>query len=91
MIVESLDAFFGEFGETATWKGSTSVTVLFDNAYQLSGGFVESTNPVVTVKASDVPSVAMDDALSVRSVSYTVQGIEPDSTGSILVLQLEKV
>lgn len=88
---ENLDAYFADFGEVATWKGSTLITAIFDNAYQLAGGLVEGTNPVIVVQAADVPGMALDDAIVFRSVSYTVKGIEPDVSGDIVTVQLEAV
>jgi hypothetical protein len=85
---EDVSLFFADFGETATWKGSTSITVIFDNAYQLAYGLVEGTNPVILAKAADVPGVAQGDAISLRSVNYTIADIEPDGTG-MTVLRLK--
>ena len=89
-FTEPLDSFFADFGERAIWKGSVSVTVIFDNAFNLSGGVVESTGPAVQVKADDVDDIAHGDAFRIRSTNYVVRGIEPDATGDILTLQLEK-
>lgn len=89
MFAEPLDVFFSDFGESAVWNGS-AVRVIFDNAFNLSAGLVESTGPAVQVKAADVDGVKHGDSLKVRSVSYVVRGIEPDVTGDILTLQLER-
>lgn len=90
MIVEHLTGYFADFGESATWK-TTPVTVIFNNAFQVAAGIVESTDPAITVQASEVPGVAHGDQVSLRSVAYTVCGVDPDSTGALVVLQLEKV
>jgi hypothetical protein len=87
-FTEPLDVFFSDFGEVAIWKGSVSVTVIFDNAFNLSGGILESTGPAVQVKADDVEGIAHGDAFRVRSTNYVVRGIEPDVTGDILTLKL---
>jgi hypothetical protein len=88
---ENLTAYFAEFGEVATWKTATAVTVLFDTAYQLEQSFVQGTNPVITAIASDMPAVAQDDAITVRGTAYTIQTIEYDVTGTLITMQLEKV
>jgi hypothetical protein len=88
-FTEPLDVFFSDFGEVAIWKGSVSVTVIFDNAFNLSAGILESTGPAVQVKADDVDGIAQGDAFRVRSTNYVVRGIEPDVTGDILTLRLE--
>ena len=90
MLAETLDAYFVDYGEPGIWKGTVEVMLIYDNAYQLSGGLVDSTNPAVTVQSLDMPGIAQDDTLSVRGVAYTIQGIEPDATGALLTLQLER-
>jgi len=90
-FTESLDIFFSDFGEDAVWKGSVSVKAIFDNAFNLSGGVVESTGPAVQVKTDDVDGIAHGDSFYVRSTDYLVRGIEPDVTGDILTIKLETV
>lgn len=89
-FTEPLDVFFADFGETAIWKGSVSVTVLFDDGFNLSAGLVESTGPAVQVKADAVDGIAHGDAFRVHSTNYLVRGIEPDVTGEMLTLRLER-
>lgn len=89
MFAEPLGAFFGDFAEPATWKGAP-VSVIFDDGHYLTGGVVDSTDPMVQVQAASVPGVAHGDAIVLRSVSYRVRGIEPDVTGQVLTLQLER-
>lgn len=90
MFAEPLDSFLSDFGEKAIWKGTVSLKAIFDNAFNLSGGVVEGTNPAVLVTAASVDGVAHGDAFRIRSTNYVVRVIEPDVTGNILTLQLEK-
>lgn len=52
--------------------------------------YVESSEPSVHVKTSDVPSIAHGDAMTVRGIAYTVCNIRPDGDGVTQCL-LERV
>ena len=90
-MVENLRSFFADFGEYATWKGTTQVLCVFDKAYRIEGAMVEGTNPLIVAQAADMPGIAQDDAIVLRGVSYTIQIIEPDVTGTLLNIELEAV
>lgn len=89
-FTEDLDAFLDTddgFAVTAT-IGGASVSAIFSNqaadALQVAG-----TQPVLTVKSSDVSATARGTAVVVNAVNYTVAKIEPDGTGMSRVI-LEK-
>lgn len=84
---ETLDAYFADFGTTATVNG-VSVQAIFDAAYADPLGMAGNT-PQLTVATADLPAVAVGQAVTVNSTSYTVVGIEPDGTG-ITTLQLRR-
>ena len=88
-LIEPLDSFFPDFGEEAIWKGSSTITVIFDKRFVMSGELVESTQPSVTVRASEVDGVAHEQTLQIRGVEYKIIGIEPDLNGGLVVLILE--
>lgn len=79
-------------GMTVT-VGGTSITAIFDNAYQsinLDTGEIGSTGPALHCKTSNVSTAKHGDAVVVSSVNYTVAGPpEPDGTG-LTVLKLRK-
>ncbi len=81
-----LPDYLADFGVTAT-VGGVSVTAIFDAAYAdpLNMG---GNTPQLTVATSDLPAVAVGQAVTVNATSYTVVGIEPDGTGvSTLMLR----
>jgi len=87
--IDDLDAFFSDFAIDALWKG-VGVKCIFHNEHEavaLFSGEVESANPYVEVKSSDVEGVAHGDSFEVNGTEYSVAGIRPDSTGiTVLIL-----
>lgn len=89
-FTEDLDEFLDTddgFAVTAT-IGGVDVSAIFSNRADDVLG-VAGTQPVLTVKSSDVAATARGTAVVVSSVSYTVAKIEPDGTGLSRVI-LEK-
>ncbi len=87
-FVEDLAPMFADFAVTAT-IGAASVQGIFDTAYADAlgmGGYA----PVFTCAASDVPTIAAGDAITIGGDAYTVGTVEPDGTG-IVRLRLEAV
>ena len=64
---------------TMTW-GSVSVAVVFDAAYLDTAGMANS-RPQARCLASDVAAMSPGASVSLHSVAYTVQAIEPDGLG----------
>jgi hypothetical protein len=87
-FTENLDAFFADFNIPAIWN-STSISVIFDNAYMDAIG-VSGSNPVVLAKTSDMPNVKRGNAIAVNTINYLIS--EPpqhDGTGMVR-LELKK-
>lgn len=78
-LAEPLDAFLADFGVPAT-IGGRAVTVIFDRTV-LSELGIQTENPVITVKHSDMAGVARGDAITVDGMTYRVARIERDPTG----------
>lgn len=88
---EDLDPFFEDFGEDATWN-TTTFKVVFHNEYEaavLFTGEIETRNPYVEVKDSDISGIVHGNVLTIDGTAYKVTGIQPDGTG-ITVLLLSK-
>lgn len=88
---EQLTDFFNnsEFSKTALWN-STSVQVIFDNAYaevfEMAGS-----NPFITVMAADFSGAAAGQSVVIDAVSYSIASPpKPDGTG-LMVIELEQV
>ena len=87
-IVENLDAFLVEFGESCTIAGVAQIGI-FDKAYQQQFGIVAGNDPVLSIKDSALGSGVEGSTVVVRSTTYTIAAIEPDGTG-ITLLRLEE-
>ena len=64
---------------TMTW-GSASVAVVFDAAYYDAAGMANS-RPQARCLESAVAAMSPGASVSIESVAYTVQAIEPDGLG----------
>lgn len=83
----------GDFGVSALYNGSDTISVVFDNEFlgALEGEAnvaVEATEPRAIARTADVPSAAQGDTLVIGGVTYNVVGVEADGTGmTTLVLE----
>lgn len=89
--IDDLAAFFEDFGIDAVWNGTT-FKVIFHNAYEavtLFGSDIESKNPYIEAKDSDVAGIVKGNMLTVNGTAYKVMTPQPDGTG-ITVIELSK-
>lgn len=97
MALESAADLAGYFdtdghGVAATYTPSggsgSSIDVILNREYVSIGGpsqvGVESFAPVVYCRASDVSSIAQGDTFLIDSTTYTVVGVEPDVSRTIV-------
>lgn len=89
MFTEDLSLFLDTagFAESATWQTQT-VQVIFDRAYLETLG-ISGSNPVALTAEANVPGVARGQAILIQSTNYTIDDIQPDGTGMVL-LQLKR-
>lgn len=67
--------------------GSGSFWAIFDREFSLSvDGSVESRQPVLTARTSDVCELPKDVVLDVCGTEYRIKRQEPDGTGMSLVI-----
>lgn len=94
-IAREAETFGAEFYEAATWTpaggSATAIRGIFDRSSDVQdiGAMIEMDGvaAMLNVPTVSVPGVARGDAITVRSISYKVVGLEPDGTGrTILVL-----
>jgi len=79
----------GLFGQSATWKGTDAIDVLFneDAAFiEAIDGMSQTTGPAALCKASDVNGAAKNDALVTGGQTYYVARIEPAGPGLTLLV-----
>jgi hypothetical protein len=86
---EDLAAFFTDFAETVIVAGVSGAALFDDGFATVLDGTVATSGPQLTVRQSDFPGAQVGVAVTVRSVGYTIVGIEPDGTG-VAVLRLER-
>ncbi len=94
-FVEPLSSFFADYGEEATWEPSrwrrNIITAIFDDAFTLTEGIIEDSQPAVTVQSSEVAGVAHEQIIRLRDTKYKIVGVRPDESGGTTVLLLEAV
>ncbi len=93
-------ALLADFGQeailapAATPANTTTITGIFDNNFIEAAAFlteegVDSKQPMINCRTSDVLSFVRDDLLETGGVNYTIQTIDPDGTGfTNLILQV---
>jgi hypothetical protein len=91
-FTEDLAPFFTDFGVSAL-VGGVACTGIFDNVYAATLGYVSGTEPMLLVRASLVPLVAIGNSVAIGVTSYTVTGIkwdnEADKTQGLVMLFLD--
>ena len=63
-----------------TLPSAVVIRGIFAREYIETGSF-EGYAPIITVKDTDYPTAAHDDALIINGNNYTVVGIQPDGVG----------
>lgn len=89
-ILTDLDTFLdsGEFGVDITYNSGT-IKGIYDNAFvqdQQDDIGVETLNPQVIVKSSDVSGIAHGNTMTIGGSTYNVIGIQQDGTGLTIIL-----
>lgn len=82
-MTEPFDVFFDDFATSVTLAGAT-VLAIFDDAHEVgSVGSVgmAASQPMLTLRTSDVPADAVGAAVVVGSAAYQVAEHRPDGTG----------
>lgn len=89
MFAEDLSEFLDdtELADNAT-IGASTIAGIFDNQFVEVHG-IEGVRPVFTCAEANVSAIAHGDALTIKSISFKVAGIQPDGTG-LTSLILEK-
>lgn len=85
---DDLALFFTDFAIDAEWAGK-DIKVIFHNAYEavsLFGADVESKNPFLEVKDSDIEDMGHDETITIAGVAYLVRSIQADGTGISLIM-----
>jgi|TARA_R110000824_G_scaffold270162_3_gene458608 hypothetical protein len=97
MVLESSADLAGYFdvdangsAATITINGSaSSINVIFNKEFfEIAGSEVgvESSQPVMYCRSSDVTNVEQGDTILVESVTYNIVKVEPDNTGITVLI-----
>lgn len=87
-----IDAFFdvdAGFADDAVYNGTRTIPVIFENDYfavNVASVRGESSQPQAYCRTVDVPNAAHGDTLTIDSVIYTVVSVQPDGTGTTLLI-----
>jgi hypothetical protein len=92
-LITDLEVFLDneEFAVDITYNAGTIQGIFdaeFSSAVEGEMG-IESTVPQVMVKTSDVSSAVHGQTMTINSVVYKIIGIQPDGTGTTLILLSE--
>lgn len=89
---ENLDVFFSGLDRVTavfnTSKGQKNVIGYFDNAFfdtAVGEVVLDTTQPRLTCKASDIVGVARGDTVKIKGVVFSVVKTEPDDSGTTSV------
>ena len=87
------DTMLVDGGVSATYNGTATITVLFDDAYFEDGvgdgAGVDSSAPAALAKTSDVSGATIGSTLVIGGTTYHVTSVQPDGQG-MTRLVLEK-
>ena len=81
------------FSTDISWDGSTHmIKGIFDAPFtgiSSMTGNIETSSPAVNVKSSDVIGIKHGDYITVNSLRYKVNGLQPDGNGMTLIILIE--
>ena len=90
-FTEDLDTFFGDFSDDVFYDGTTYKGILEQPDEIVADDRVLTTDYELTVKTSDLGSLAYNTELKVSSVKYKVRSARKIDDGTLSVISLMKV
>ncbi len=87
-VIDDLPTFFADHGVDATWNGTT-FKVIFHNEYEavsLFGVEIESKNPFMEVKDTDIAGMAHGNTVTINATAYKVKNIQAGEFGTKIVI-----
>jgi hypothetical protein len=79
-MLENIDAFFQDFAVDVTLPSAAVVRGIFDNAATVAL-MTEGTDPRLVLDSADATGLAYGQTITIHSVAWKIQTIEPDGTG----------
>ena len=90
-FTEDLDTFFGDFSDDVFYDGTTYKGILDQPDEIVADDRVLTTDYELTVKTSELGSLAYDTELEVSSVKYKVRSSRKIDDGTLSLISLMKV
>lgn len=83
MLVEHLEGYFVDFGESVV-LGTSTATGIFDAPYADALGVAGREFSLLCI-GTDVASVAVGSSATVRGTGFTVRGVLPEAPDGVMV------
>ncbi len=90
-FTEDLDVFFGDFSESIFYDNATYKGILEQPDEVIADGVVLTTDYELTVKNSDLGSLAFDTQIEVSNVKYKIRSVRKIDDGTLCKISLSKV
>ena len=88
---EDIDTFFGDFSDNVVYKGVIYKGILEQPDEIIADGVVLTTDYELTVKNSDLGTLAFDTQIEVSNVKYKVRNVRKIDDGTLCKISLTKV
>ena len=89
-FIEDIDTFFGDFSDNVVYKGVIYKGILEQPDEIIADGGVLTTDYELTVKNSDLGTLAFDTEIDVSNVTYKVRNIRKVDDGTLCKISLTK-
>ena len=89
-FTEDLDIFLADFGDTVEYLGVNYKGILEQPDEIIADGVVLTTDYELTVKNSDLGTLAFDTEIDVSDVTYKVRNIRKVDDGTLCKISLTK-
>ena len=90
-FTEDIDTFFGDFSENVFYNNATYKGILEQPDEIVADDRVLSTDYQLTVKTTDLGSLAYNTEVEVSDVKYKVRNVRKIDDGTLSVISLMKV
>ena len=90
-FTEDLNAFFVDFSENVFYDNATYKGILEQPDEVIADGVVLTTDYELTVKNSDLGTLAFDTEIDVSDITYKVRNIRKVDDGTLCKISLNKV
>ena len=89
-FTEYINTFFGDFSENVFYDNETYKGILEQPDEVIADGVVLTTDYELTVKNSDLGSLAFDTEIDVSDITYKVRNIRKIDDGTLCKISLTK-